>query len=360
MNLMRKMKLEKARKIISMCVALILVSTTHSSLLARAQSNSDNKASRDKMIEALVVNGYAQETAEALDESKLEEIYGYIVDGTMMDISTCSMEVDTLSEIENYLSCTEEELLDLGLTEDEIDGCDEQISDLLSMSNKELKQNFSLSNTEVKALRLAEENGIENKENHIVDNKKISNEVCASGALTSSDIKYTQSVANQSTSKKPKYVVNLSYAWKYVYLYACFDDKIAVAWGGKLNSMSEVGTAYYNEYDPIKFTWKDMISNKRMGEEAKINKGYIFEFPQSYGKFNNGDIYGKSRTGFATCTLYNDRLRNLSTKIVSQYCHAVIGWDHSISIGVPASGEITISPGSAYEVTSKRQTNIHY
>lgn len=360
MNLMRKIKLEKARKIISMCVALILVSTTHSSLLARAQSNSDNKASRGKMIETLVDNGYAQETAEALDESKLEEIYGYIADGTMMDISTCSMEVDTLSEIENYLSCTEEELLDLGLTEDEIDGCDEQISDLLSMSNKELKQNFSLSNTEVKALRLAEENGIENRENHIVDNKKINNEVCASGALTSSDIKYTQSVANQSTSKKPKYVVNLSYAWKYVYFYGCFDDKIAVAWGGKLNSMSEVGTAYYTEYDPNYMTWIDSIAKKRMEGEPKINKGYIFKFPQSYGQGNHSSVPGKTKTGFATCTLYNDRFRNLSTKILSQYCHAVIGWNHSISIGAPLSGEISITPSSDYEVTQKRQTNIRY
>ena len=277
----------------------------------------------------------------------------------MMDVSTCAMEVDTLSEIENYLSCTEEELQDFGLTEEEIDECDEELSEILSMSNKELKQNFSLSNTEVKALRLAEENGIENRENNIVDNKKISNEVCASGALTSSDIKYTQSVANQSTSKKPKYVVNLSYAWKYVYLYGCFDDKIAVSWGGNLNSMSEVGTAYYNDYNAVKFTWKDMVSQKRMEEEPKINKGYIFEFPQSYGKCKtNSELSGKSRTGFATCTLYNDRFKNLSTKITSLYCHAVIGWDHSIAIGVPASGEITI--GSSYEKTSKRQTNIQY
>ena len=67
---------------------------------------------------------------------------------------------------------------------------------------------------------------------------------------------------------------------------------------------------------------------------------------------------GKSRTGFATCVLYNDRFKNLSTKITSHYCHAIIGLDHSISIGVPAAGEITI--GSAYEETSVRQTNIHY
>lgn len=207
------------KRIVSLYVALIIVSNTSGSLLVKAQCNSDNGVDREKMIECLVDNGYAQETAEALDERKLEEIYSYILDGIMMDVSTCAMEVDTLSEIENYLSCTEEELQDFGLTEEEIASCDEQLSDLLSMSNKELKQNFSLSNTEVKVLRLAEENGIENRENNIVDNKKISNEVCASGALTSSDIKYTQSVANQSTSKKPKYVVNLSYAWKYVYLY---------------------------------------------------------------------------------------------------------------------------------------------
>lgn len=276
-----------------------------------------------------------------------------------MDVSTCAMEVDTLSEIENYLSCTEEELQDFGLTEEEIDECDEELSEILSMSNKELKQNFSLSNTEVKALRLAEENGIENRENNIVDNKKISNEVCASGALTSSDIKYTQSVANQSTSKKPKYVVNLSYAWKYAYWYAPFSDKIVVAWGGKLNSMSEVGTAYYNDYNPDTYKWKEMVASTRMGEEVKINKGYIFDFPQLYGKAKTkGVLGGKSRTGFATCVLYNDRFKNLSTKITSHYCHAVIGVDHSISIGVPAAGEITI--GSAYEETSVRQTNIHY
>lgn len=126
------------------------MSNTSGSLLVKAQCNSDNGVDREKMIECLVDNGYAQETAEALDERKLEEIYGYILDGMMMDVSTCAMEVDTLFEIENYLSCTEEELQDFGLTEEEIDECDEELSEILSMSNKELKQNFSLSNTEVK------------------------------------------------------------------------------------------------------------------------------------------------------------------------------------------------------------------
>lgn len=356
---MNILKRKKIRTILTLCVALIIVNTTNSGLFVHAQNNRESNVNREKMIETLVDNGYAQETAEALEESKLEEIYDSICDGSMLDISTCAMEVDTLSEIENYLSCTEEELLDCGLTEDEIDTYDQELSDLLYMSNQELKQNFSLSNTEVKVLRLAEENGIENRENGIDDEKKINNEVCASGALTSSDIKYTQSVANQSTSKKPKYVVNLSYAWKYAYWYAALDDKIAVAWGGKLNSMSEVGTAYYNDYNPNTYKWNEVISNKRMGEEPKINKGYIFDFPQCYGKAKTrGVLGGKSRTGFATCTLYNNRFQNLSTKITSNYCHEVIGWDHKISIGVPAAGEISI--GSDYEKTSTRQTNIRY
>lgn len=94
-------------------------------------------------IQRLIEAGYTQETAEALDEETIAEIIDTLDDNPdLVDISTSSMEVDFLGEVEALCSYTDEELIEQGAKKDAIEESREEIEDMYNMSKKELKKSM--------------------------------------------------------------------------------------------------------------------------------------------------------------------------------------------------------------------------
>lgn len=312
----------------------------------------------DQMVKDLVEAGYTQETAEALPPSDIEYVYDSICNDTLVGVSTCSLEIDNLDEIEDYLSYNHNELLDMGFTENEISKTDKQISEIVSMTDAEMKSQYGMDAVEVKMLRKAVCNGNENRENGIVEQKDIKNKVSASGSISSSKMTYTQSVS-KNDKNKPNYTVKLSYTWKSVYALAIFKDKIVAAWGGALNTKNEKGTAKYYDWQEIGGKFKSHAKDKSMSVTVSPNKGVIFEFPQS---INNGFFKSKAKTktGSASFTLYQKKAKGYDTTLISNYCHRVISVK-SPSISISASGATaSISIGGAWDKTSQKRTTIGY
>lgn len=314
----------------------------------------ENILEKNEMINTLVQKGYTKETAEALNFDELEEIYNSILEGKMIGISTNSIEIDELAEIENYVSCSKEQLEFIGLTEEEIEETDKNIDNIRNMSNSELTDNYGWNDTQIKLLRKAIKNG-DNARNNNIEKKIIKNSVHASGSISSSDLSYTQYVYSNSNSK-PSYAVRLSYNWSKVYSLACYDDKIAIAWGGKLNSKSEYGTAYYYNNVGIFSKFTTYANCKKMDIDCKVQKGIIFTFPQSNGYDANLNKV-KTKMGSAGFTLYQTKFKGYDTKIISKYCHRTIAINGA-TLSISGSPEITV--GAAWDTTVQKQQNIRY
>lgn len=321
----------------------------------------DNNGLKDLKIDELVAHGYTIDTAEALSEKDLDEVYQSICNGKTVNVYTCAMEVDNLEEIENYLSCTQKELIDMGLTEKEIAEADEQIEEIVSSSDQQLEQKYKMSKAQIKMLRKSVENGIHNKNIKKKDIKKkdIKNKVSASGSITSSEMTYTQSIIDNSTYTKPNYSVKLSYTWKSVYALAPFTDEIVAAWGGGLNSKNHTGTAKYYTWSTIGGNFNTCKNQKTMSSTLTPNAGVEFKFPQSNGGGIIDNAY-KTKTGSASFTLYQTKRDGKETNLISNYCHRVISVGGA-GISISASGpSVSLSIGTAWDKTSQKKTVIGY
>ena len=317
-------------------------------------SATSNNIKSNLMIDKLVEAGYHKDTAEALSDDELKDVYNGIVEGKDISIVTSSTEVDNLSEIEAFLSSTENELIELGIDRKEIKETKKALYKLFEKKDSEIIEEYGFDKTEVKLLRKAKENAQKNKQKN---SKKIKNQVNASGSISSSKLSYTQTVVNNSTKKKPNYRATLSYSWKKAYMLAPFKDEIVVGWGGSLNCKKYEGKASYRRYDDtLKWTGRGASTFKNMNTEVTPNAGIEFIFPQSVNTPTNNT---KSNSGSASVTVYQTKKQGYETTLISRYCHKVLKLGGGISIS--ASGpSVSISVGEAWDKSAQKKAVIGY
>lgn len=319
--------------------------------------SADKKTDFKDMVATLTEAGYSEETAEALDYDDMVLIYESIKNENEINITTCAFEADNLSDMEEFLNYEEEELLSMGLTQEEIEETNEQLEEILSLEDCQLEEVYGMDETEIKMLRMVEENANSDSENDT--EKVIENEVVASGSISSSKLTYTQTVVKNSTTL-PNYKVTLSYAWSSPYFVACFSDKIVVGWGGNLNCKNYSGTANYYGLNLIGSSWNGgQLSSKSMSAEVSPNIGIQFSFKQynGYDKYGNG---AKSKNGSASFTLYQTKKQGYDTTLVSVYCHRVVSIQ-SAGISFSSSGvSVSLSIGGAWDQSSQKKTTVGY
>ncbi|MDR1018260.1 MAG: hypothetical protein LBM02_06115 [Lachnospiraceae bacterium] len=312
-------------------------------------------ADDDTMIKTLCEHGYAYDTATALEEENLKELYSDIMKGREVEASTCAIEIDNLAAIEEFLKTDEDTLNAQGVSDKVIEENAKQVSDILNMSNQELKKEGGLSTTEVKILRKAEDNA----KNEAIDNKEIKNEVDASGGISSSKLKYTQSKTNLSSKTKPIYKINFTYSWAKPYVIHLFTDYIAVGWGGDFNSKSESGSAKYYWWEGSNRWIGNCKKTASMGKYAIINRGFKFSIPQ--GKWV-GKQYEKTKKGSASLIIYKNKKNRKATKVISAYCHQVIKLGSSNGISVSLSSNhlsVSLKIGTAFDKSSQQNDNVN-
>ena len=315
--------------------------------------------SRDEMIAVLVEQGYTEGTAGALNEEDLVYVYDGIKNGNVIDVNTCSMEVDNLAEIEALYSYSEEELMAMGVDADDIHKTKEQLEEMYNMNDSQLKQEYGFNEVDMKLFRRAVENGKDANTEKRSYGKELKNPVNASGSITASEMTYTQTVTSNSSSK-PNYTVKLSYTWNSVYYLAIYNDKLVAAWGGNLNTKNDSGFAkYYNWVSYGGAFGSTKVQTKSMTVDVTPNAGIEFTFPQSYGICSNGNR-AKTKTGYATFTLYQTKKQGYDTTLVSYYCRRVISVK-SANISISSNGpSVSLSIGGAWDKTTQMKTTITY
>lgn len=327
-------------------------------VVSYAQQDQES-TSYETMLTVLQENGYTETAAESLG-TEIETVYESILAGETVDVETSVMEVDNLTEIEEFLSSDEKELTKMGFSDKEIKSATEEVEEMLSMDNEELSESYGLDNTEIKMLRTAEENAEErNSLEDGSESKKIGNRVKASGSISSSEMTYTQTVINRSTASKPKYDVTLSYQWSTPYWLTSFNDKIAVAWGGGFNTTSTNYTAqaWYYDWNVTSTKWKSTLcAVDNMSYTDTPNRGIIFSLKQGYGVTPDVKT-AKTKKGHAKFTIFQTKKKGYSTKIISNYCHRTVALT-GVSLAVDGSPRITI--GGAWDATAQKATNVIY
>lgn len=269
--------------------------------------------------------------------------------------TTLSMEVDMLAEIEAFFACSKEELISMGTTEEKIDKTREELLSYYSLSDEDLAKELKINTTEASMVKKAIDAGLESYGKKL---KKKSG-VLASGSITASEMEYTQDVFDYSTSSAPKYRVYLSYLWKNVYNLALFEDKIAVAWGGGLNSKDYSSLIFYYDWTKVGGDFGDFYTRQSANKEETIQAGLELEFPQAVYK----DLVSpmpKTKTGYIQFTLYQTQFQGYDTKVISRYCHKVISvGGGSIDISVTGAS-VSMDIGYGYDTTAQAEKIIGY
>ena len=88
-----------------MCLVLATIIAVNAVNLFDVNAASNN-AKNSQMIEKLIRAGYYKETAEALSDDEIKNVYESISGGKDVSIATCATEVDNLHEIESFFRCT--------------------------------------------------------------------------------------------------------------------------------------------------------------------------------------------------------------------------------------------------------------
>lgn len=296
-----------------------------------------------------------EEQTISLMENQKEEKEEQLEKSRKVIKTTLSMEIDMLAEIEAFLAYSEDELIAMGATKEKIDRNKEELLYYYTLSVSNLAKKLKINEIEAEMFKRAIEAGL-NSNSKI---KKHKNGVLASGSITASEMKYEQEVTDNSTSTNPSYDVKLSYEWKEVYALAILDDKIAVAWGGGLNTKNISSSAYYHNWENVGGSFGNYYTRRSMNEMETVQAGIEFEFPQAIYK----DVFSympKTKDGFAKFTLYQTKYMGYDTKIISHYCHKVITFE-SASIEISASGAaVSLSIGPAYHTTAQARDIIGY
>lgn len=352
------MKLKKIKRLLVVTFCLSLLLSTMQVNASGDCGDISTKVDDNPKIEALLHAGYCEGTIEGLEQSDIDNIYNAIIEGRDVQVTNSYMEIDNFSEIENFFSYDESELLNMGMSKTDIEATQQYFEDLLAKSDAEISSSCGVDLTEVKMLRKTIENAEANKLKKSGDNKEITNKVTASGSISTSKLQLTQSVTNNSSST-PNYGVVVSYKWITPYSLCVAKDCIVIGWGGELNSRGESGTMNYYGWTSAT-EWADYVTavTNPLTEET-TNAGMEYYFPQSEGKDWQGHM-AKTKTGSARITIYQTLAEGKDTKVISHYCHrtvAVTGVDITVS---NTGASVSISIGAAYDKSPQQRTTIAY
>lgn len=319
-------------------------------LITMLFTNAPNVSAKDNLDKVenniLIQVGLSQEAIDHMSlGAKQNLIEAYKKDTSSVTAKTVVMEVDVLSEIDAYVNATPEEKIKYGLDDEKIKKMDNEIEILSDMSDKEMKDKFDMDDVTVKLIREA----IEPDKDYQIKNE--ATDIQASGSITTSEMTYSQSAINNSTSTGVNYDVYLNAWWKDWYVFGAFDDKVAVVWGGNLTQYSNYQYVdyYIQNHDS---TWGGLSESRVPAyHESIVNAGGYYYFPQSLSS-------AKARNVEINFKLKQSGRNNQSTKILSQFCHQTLGIDSSISIS--ASGlSVSLKPGTSYDSTAQHSDVIY-
>lgn len=286
--------------------------------------------------------GIPESIIEIMSNKDAQELIQYYLENpNAISVSTTTMEIDCLSELNTFINATDEELAEMGLSDEDINQMENQVMRLNEMTDDSLKSTFNINDNTVQCIRAT------------IDPDSV--DIVPYGNISTSKLTFTQVVVTRANLSRIDYLVKLYFNWDSTYFWTAFNDKIVTAWGGNLNQSVDLSEIRYSLQDEN--GWKPTIINRLSPDytELSINAGGYFEFPQAY--FNN---HGFARSGQINYILKQNSVTGDYTKVLSQYAHQVLKVG-TTGISVSASGaSVSISIGTAYDKSAQNEDTITY
>lgn len=320
-----------------LCFSLILTSLT--TYASASTYKSDGTILSTLGIPTEIINIMPEEDKLALESS-------YLNNPDSVDVSTSTLEIDVLSEMNSFVSMTNDELRHLGLSEAQIEE-QRAIIDMYNNSTDSQLLDIGLSESEIACLRKALD------PNSTYDARN--------GQISPAKLTYTQTVESLSTSSNVKYNVRIYFNWESPFLCTMYSDKIAIAWGGGLKQTQIDNTVeYYETLSIIKYT-NSIGTNDATYSEIAVDAMGLYTIPQTYTYFDSASSTLKAgyiQNGNIEFSLKQTGNTRRESKVISYYAHQVSQFTGSISFtgSMPAP---SIQIGTGYD-TIYAESDIRY
>lgn len=321
-----------------LCFALILTSLTTYASASPYKSNGTILSALG--IPTEIINIMPEEDKQALESA-------YLKNPDSVDVFTSTLEIDVLSEMDSFVSMTNDELLHQGLSEAQIEE-QRAIIDMYNNSTDSQLLDMGLSELEIACLRKAID------PNSTYDARN--------GQISPTKLTYTQTVESVSTSNtNVEYIVRIYFSWSSPFYCTTYSDKIAIAWGGGLKQSQLKNTVnYYETLSIIKYT--NFIGNHNATySEIAIDAMGLYTMPQTYTYFDSASSSNKAgyiQNGSIQFRLKQTGNTGRESKVISYYAHQITQFSGSISFaGAMPSPSIQI--GTGYD-TIYAESDIRY
>ncbi len=333
-------------RICMLCAVVALFST---SVLAKDGVFSTNRLKSDNILKEF---GYDSNVLLEMSYEDKNEIAESILKNPDKIEMTCAyLNVNNIELFEYYTNTKDDVLIAQGLKAEEIKKIRNSMDKIKLLTEEQFVNQFNSSKAEyILIMKSLEKNP--NYKNKKRGNRKVT----TSGTIATSTMTYSMTSLNKSTSAAPSYAITITYNWLKPYFTDVFDDSIALAWGGGLNSKSVSSAANYyegnyytNRYGAIKQTvaWSK-------NETAQV--GIVFTTPQSKKSATQ-----QNKTGTIKATLYQTKYQGFDTKVLSQFGHKVLALSGgSISVGTDRVGVASINVTTNYDTSTQKSITVRY
>lgn len=328
---------------------LILTTIFSSPVSAFAENNN-----LDNEKEILLTHGVNFNIVDVMDDHDILDLSKSISENPdNVSIENSILTTDNISFIEDFVSKSDDELLDLGFSEDEINTIDKDLAELKEMTIEDIEDIENLSSTEYHVIQELLEEDFEDFETIPEDEK-----VTSSGTISTSTLSYTMMRTNKSTSTQPIYDITGVFDWKQSYFMFGKTDSIAFAWGGNFNNRNTSSNLTYgvkttsNGWAPNTRVKVNTLKNQKASAKDYPNSGLVFNFPQSKNMLTDS---WRVRSGTVKTQLFQTKKYGNSAKITSQYAHAKVG---ASGVSISSKGLPGISFGGSYDTSPQRATNV--
>ncbi|SEW43156.1 hypothetical protein [[Clostridium] fimetarium] len=329
-------------------VLLTMLLTVNCVLVTYASEPDATSITYEEAGKIFLENGYTKDVFSTFTKEHAIELATYLInDPDKVTIKSTTETFDELEGIAVIANSTEDELVEKYVIEpNKAKEMKEQIQAISSMSEEEIIEEYGA--TEAEAVILKE---VATGEDNYKKSKDIEqdNKLQLDSVISSSQLTFTQALADVSDDSSAEYVVIVSWDFTQTYYPYDFTDAIAIAWGGTLvrdTAGSFFKDVYYNKMNGVigLFSWGDQTSTGTPYISSQGQNFAVLSFPTQGPAFLSTS---KAKSGSIAFRIKNSTRTGDYVTVQSQYCHKVLGF-----------GSVSVSPGSSPRIGIEGAYNV--
>ncbi len=297
----------------------------------------------------LVENGVPKDVIEACDTSTKKELLRQIQeDNADFHNAVTSISIPVLDELLEFEKCSDSELKQMGMTEEQIETAETQIESFLELEETQAMKDYHISKAEYKIYKDAMKNGDKYKRKDKNGRVKASGTISASrlSLLLSNSVSTVKKTKNKKTKSYHRNKLSATFCWSKLPVIIT-TDYLAITWASDVFNVNSTSDAirYYKiaDMDYQNIPYSSQIATGMDREPY----GVVYELPFIYWSPKDRSVYMRS----GTCVCYLDGAYPLANSNANgefdafvKYYHQTVGF--SIGISIPAG--LTIQATGAY------------